>query len=77
MDMEPREDSETSNGTEWKPHAYSPKTLAAEWGCSANHVRNLIKRGELKGSLFWGKLYRIRAEDAREYERRKRLAKYD
>jgi excisionase family DNA binding protein len=72
-DMEPRENDQTSNSAEWKPQAYSPKTLAAEWGCSTTHVRSLIKRGELRGVLLRGKLYRIRVEDAREYERRTKL----
>jgi len=52
---------------------YSPKTLAAEWGCCANHVRNLVKRGDLKGFRLGDKLLRIRAEDVRDYECRTRL----
>ena len=52
---------------------YSPKTLAAEWGCCANHVRNLVKSGELKGFRLGDKLLRIRAEDVRDYECRTRL----
>jgi excisionase family DNA binding protein len=47
---------------------YTPKSLAAEWGCSERHVRNLINRGELRAFRLGGKLLRIPAEAAREVE---------
>jgi excisionase family DNA binding protein len=49
---------------------YTPATLAAEWGCSAHHVRNLIDNGELRAFRLGGKLLRIPAEAAREFEAR-------
>jgi excisionase family DNA binding protein len=47
---------------------YTPKTLAAEWGCSERHVRNLINRGQLRAFRLGGKLLRIPAEAVREVE---------
>lgn len=37
---------------------YTPDTLAKEWGCSGQHIRNLIKDGRLKAFRL-GKLFRI------------------
>jgi hypothetical protein len=31
------------------PNVYSPRTLAQEWGCSEQHIRNLIRDGQLRG----------------------------
>src|SRR5262245_19610049 len=47
---------------------YTPEALAAEWQCSARHIRNLINKGELRGFRLGGKLLRIPVEAAREYE---------
>lgn len=41
--------------------------LAQAWGCSRQHVYNLIEEGKLR-SVRIGSLIRIRPEDAREYE---------
>lgn len=49
---------------------YTPDTLAELWGCSANHVRNLIHRGELPAYRLGERLFRIKAEDVRAYETR-------
>lgn len=38
--------------------AFSPKTLSERWGCSKQHIRNLINRGELS-SFKCGNLLRI------------------
>jgi len=46
---------------------YTPATLAAEWGCSPRHVRNLINRGELRAFRLGRKLLRITTEAAEEY----------
>ena len=48
---------------------YSPATLADRWGCSSQHIRNLIARGDLKAFKIGAKLYRIRGEAVEEYER--------
>ena len=48
---------------------FTPETLARRWVCSARHVRNLIKVGELKAFRVGGKLLRIRAQDVEEVER--------
>ncbi|UES46521.1 helix-turn-helix domain-containing protein [Roseibium aggregatum] len=49
-------------------YAYSPRTLADRWQCSENHIRNLIKRGELP-ALSYGRGYRIRPETVEAIER--------
>lgn len=48
----------------------TPEQLAAHWGCSANHVRNLIKRGELQAFRL-GRLIRIPATSVEEFEGRR------
>jgi excisionase family DNA binding protein len=50
---------------------YTPATLAAEWQCSAQHVRNLIDNGELRAFRLGGKLLRIPAEAVTEFLCRK------
>lgn len=44
------------------PAVYSPRTLAARWGCSERHIRNMIQRGELAAFRLGQKLVRIPAE---------------
>lgn len=46
---------------------YSPETLAAHWGCSAEKIRIMCKRGEL-ASFRLGKLIRIPAAEVERYE---------
>ncbi|WP_394092478.1 helix-turn-helix domain-containing protein [Xanthobacter autotrophicus] len=46
---------------------YSPTTLAEAWGCSAQHIRNLIRRGELEAIRFGPKLYRITEQAVGEF----------
>lgn len=41
--------------------------LAQAWGCSRQHIYNLIEEGKLR-SVRIGTLIRIRPEDAKEYE---------
>jgi excisionase family DNA binding protein len=48
---------------------YTPDSLAKEWGVSANHVRNLIKSGEL-GHFKLGRLLRISRSAVDAYELR-------
>jgi len=47
---------------------YTPDQLAAVWGCSSNHVRNLIHSGELRAFRLGKRLLRIPAEAVGEYE---------
>jgi excisionase family DNA binding protein len=48
-----------------RPH--TPATLAAEWGCSARHIRNLIDNGELRAFRLGRKLLRIPAAAVEEF----------
>lgn len=48
---------------------YTPDTLAERWGCSANTVRNMIKRGELRAFRSGRRLIRIPADVVEEIER--------
>lgn len=50
------------------PNVYTPETLARRWRCSANHVRNMIKRGDLPAFRSGGKLLRIRTADVISHE---------
>lgn len=47
-----------------------PHQVAERWGCSEQHVRNLIKRGELGHFRLGGRLLRIPASAVEEYEQR-------
>jgi excisionase family DNA binding protein len=49
------------------PKVFTPDTLAKEWSCSGQHIRNLISRGELRAFKLGGKLLRIRAEDVEDF----------
>lgn len=51
------------------PKPFTPETLADRWGVSPNHVRKLIKSGELKHFKV-GSLLRVTARAAIEYELR-------
>lgn len=51
-----------------EPRAFSPKTLAERWQCSERHVRNMLKRGNLKSFLFGGTLLRIGRDEVERYE---------
>ncbi|TIQ33123.1 MAG: helix-turn-helix domain-containing protein [Mesorhizobium sp.] len=46
----------------------NPATLAERWGCSGQHIRNLIASGELPSFKLGGKLLRIRGEDVERFE---------
>lgn len=46
---------------------YSPATLAERWQCSAQLVRNMLERGDLKGFRH-GKMWRIPAAEVARYE---------
>lgn len=47
--------------------AFSTETLAARWGCSDQHIRNMIKRGDL-ACFRIGNLIRIRACEIQRIE---------
>ena len=47
---------------------YTPVTLAKRWSCTAAHVRNLVRRGEIEGFTLGGKLLRISAAEVERYE---------
>lgn len=46
----------------------TPEQVAERWGCSPNHVRNLIHRGELRAFRLGRRLIRIPAEAIGEFE---------
>lgn len=46
---------------------FTPDGLADRWNCSAEHVRELIRSGQLPAFRI-GKLYRIRADDIAAFE---------
>ncbi|WP_455960559.1 helix-turn-helix domain-containing protein [Methylorubrum aminovorans] len=50
------------------PNVYTPETLAKRWRCSANHVRNMVKRGDLPAFRSGGRLLRIRTADVISHE---------
>src|SRR5689334_23115647 len=60
-----------------RPDIYTPETLAAHWGCTARHVRNLIHRGQLRAFPLGGKLWRIQAAAVEEFECRTNTASGD
>ena len=52
-----------------RPNAFTPQMLADRWDCSERHVRNMIKRGDIRSFLFGGKLVRISSEEVDRFER--------
>lgn len=55
---------------EGHPNVYTPDTLAARWGCSGQHVRNMIRRGDLEAWKLQGKLLRISVKTVVAFEAR-------
>ena len=49
------------------PNVYSPRSLAMSWGCSEQHVRNLINNGQLRAFRI-GKLLRIEPKAVEDYQ---------
>jgi excisionase family DNA binding protein len=47
---------------------YTPETLAERWGCSAAHVRKMIRKGDLPAFTIGGKLLRIAVAEVERYE---------
>lgn len=56
--------------TETKQQCMRPSDLAKHWDCSENHVRNLIKRGDLRAFRLGERLWRIPADAVTEFEQR-------
>lgn len=50
------------------PRPFTAETLAERWGCSTNHVRNLVHRGQLRAFRIGARLLRIPADAVDEYE---------
>lgn len=49
------------------PIPYTPETLAERWGCSAEKIRQMYHRGELRAFRL-GKLIRIPAVEVERFE---------
>ncbi|WP_423227682.1 helix-turn-helix domain-containing protein [Salipiger profundus] len=49
------------------PHPLTPDQVAERWNCSAETVRQLIKRGKLQGFRV-GRMFRIPAAAVEEFE---------
>lgn len=48
-------------------YPYSVSTLAERWGCSPRHIRNLVRKGDLKGFRV-GNLLRFTVGEVEAYE---------
>lgn len=55
----------------------TPEQVAEHWGCSAQHVRNLIKRGELRTWRLGARMFRVPADAVAEFEAKNTLAPND
>ncbi|WP_409564296.1 helix-turn-helix domain-containing protein [Methylobacterium sp. J-076] len=60
-----------------RPDVLVPKEVAAEWGCSEQHVRNMVNRGELGHFRLGGKLLRIPRSAMDEVERATKAPRRD
>ena len=47
---------------------FSPKQLAERWGCTVQHVHNLIRKEKLRSFRIGEKLLRIPSEEVRRWE---------
>jgi excisionase family DNA binding protein len=65
----PPEPNPTAVAADFVPSCLSVPALAAYWGVSERHVRNLVERGELP-CIRVGRVYRIRRRDIEAYEAR-------
>ena len=59
-------DTENARRDPLGPRPYSSETLATEWGCTAQHIRDLVRQGELPHFRV-GRLIRIPFKAATEF----------
>jgi excisionase family DNA binding protein len=59
------------------PRPLTPEQVAERWSCSANHVRNLIRRQELRAFRVGSRLLRIPLDAVLEFEQRQAAAGSD
>ncbi|WP_110365780.1 helix-turn-helix domain-containing protein [Tritonibacter mobilis] len=50
-----------------QPKPFTPDQLGERWGCSGETVRQLVKRGELRGFRI-GRMIRIPQKEVEEFE---------
>ncbi|WP_197430721.1 helix-turn-helix domain-containing protein [Methylobacterium sp. CCH5-D2] len=55
-----------------RPDILVPKQVAERWGCSEQHVRNMVNRGQLGHFRLGGKLLRIPLSAVEEVEQAQR-----
>lgn len=65
----PAPKAESKTETEWVPQVLTPTRLAERWHCSEQHIRNLIKKNQIKAYKLSGKLLRIPIEEVERIER--------
>ncbi len=65
----PRSVDKDGRSRPMRPDVLVPKEVADEWGCSEQHVRNMVNRGELGHFQLGGKLLRIPRSAVDEVER--------
>jgi excisionase family DNA binding protein len=65
----PATEAETKTKAEWVPQVLTPTHLAERWHCSEQHIRNLIKKNQIKSYKLSGKLFRIPIEEVERIER--------
>ncbi|MGY2048855.1 helix-turn-helix domain-containing protein [Methylobacterium sp. JK268] len=63
------EDPEETAVSTPRPRPLTPEQVAERWDCSANHVRNLIRRGELRAFRVGSRLLRVPPDAVLEFER--------
>ena len=49
------------------PRPFTPQTLADRWGCSAQHIRNLVTSRKL-GAFHIGRMIRIPAAEVERFK---------
>lgn len=59
-------DEKTSGGAANK-RPFTAETLGNEWGCSAQHIRDLVRQGEIRHFLV-GRMIRIPFDAAEEFQ---------
>ncbi|MBU0726413.1 MAG: helix-turn-helix domain-containing protein [Alphaproteobacteria bacterium] len=65
---EARERAAPQGALDVSQRPYTPETLAERWGCSHQHIRDLVRTGKLPAFRV-GRLIRVRREDVETFER--------